>query len=177
MKRKKYLISLVTGLLLCHGVMAEPQLDGYLSARFNMTAEQVSSVLSNDNISINSNETTDGDHLIFGQLQRSWITTDLLYVFPANSNHLALVIEVFPGMVDSKPVRDELVKQLGQPSSERFPDSVLKQLQTDNLIPNGVTELTVWTMNTGGIDRETRLMMMDKYVRVEYIDNDLMAGK
>ena len=158
-------------------VIAETQLKGYLSTQFGMSAKEVRTVIEDDGIVFSSSETTDGDHLIFAQRKQSWITTDLLYVFPANSDRLALIIEIFPGILDTTPVLKELSKQLGNPSSDNYPEAVLKNMQESNLIPVGVNQLSVWNITTDGNDREARLMGLDKYVRVEYIDNDLMAGK
>ncbi len=80
-------------------------------------------------------------------------------------------------MVDSDPIRKVVSEKLGQPSSDNYPESVLGQMQESNLIPSGVSELAVWNITSDGIDREARVMGLEKYVRVEYIDNDLMAGK
>ncbi len=158
-------------------VYAEAQLNGYLSSQFGMSADEVRSAIKDDGIVFSSSETTDGDHLIFATREQSWITTDILYVFPAGSDRLALIIEIYPGMVDSDPIRKEVSEKLGQPSSDNYPESVLGQMQESNLIPSGVSELAVWNITSDGIDREARVMGLEKYVRVEYIDNDLMAGK
>jgi len=158
-------------------VSAETKLEGYLSTHFGMSAEEVRAVIENDGVVFSDSETTDGDHLIFAQRKQSWITTDLLYVFPANSDRLALIIEIFPGLVDSDPVRKDLSDKLGEPSSDNYPASVLKKMQESNMIPTGVNQLAVWNITTNGNDREARVMGLEKYVRVEYIDNDLMAGK
>jgi hypothetical protein len=158
-------------------VIADTQLKGYLSSQFGMSAEEVRDVIKNDGITFSSSETTDGDHLIFAQRKQSWITTDLLYVFPANSDRLALIIEIYPGVLDTKPILEGLANQLGKPTSDNYPDSVLKNMQETNLIPAGVNQLSVWNISANGNDREARLMGLQKYVRVEYIDNDLMAGK
>lgn len=50
-------------------------------------------------------------------------------------------------------------------------------MQESNLIPAGVKQLVVWNIIADGTDREARVMGLNEYVRVEYIDNDLMAGK
>jgi hypothetical protein len=164
-------------LLNVNNAIAETQLNGYLSTEFGMSAKEVRRVIENDGITFSSSETTDGDHLIFAQRKQSWITTDLLYVFPANSDQLALIIEIFPGVLDTTPILEELAKQLGKPSSDNYPESVLKNMQETNLIPDGVNQLSVWNITENGSDREARLMGLEKYVRVEYIDNDLMAGR
>ncbi len=158
-------------------VIAETQLEGYLSTHFGMSAEEVRAVIENDGIDFSNSETTDGDYLIFAQRKQNWITTDLLYVFPASSDRLALIIEIFPGLLDTSPLRKELSAELGEPSSDNYPESVLSKMQESNLIPAGVKQLFVWNINADGADREARVMGLDKYVRVEYIDNKLMARK
>jgi len=158
-------------------VIAEAQLTGYLSTNFGMSANEVRAAFENDGVAFSSSETTDGDHLIFAQRKQGWITTDLLYVFPASSDRLALIIEIFPGLLDTTPIRKELADELGEPSSDSYPESVLGKMQESNLIPAGVNQLVVWNITADGTDREARVMGLDKYVRVEYIDNDLMAGK
>lgn len=160
-----------------NNVIAETELNGYLSTEFGMSAEEVRAAIEVDGIVFSSSETTEGDHLIFAQRKQNWITTELLYVFPANSDRLALIIEIFPGVLDTTPVRKELAKQFGTPSSDDYPESVLKHMQESNLIPAGVNQLAVWNITNDGNDREARLMGLEKYVRVEYIDNVLMAGK
>jgi hypothetical protein len=171
-------IVLITFTLLnASSTIAETQLKGFLSTEFGMSAEDVRNVIENDGITFSSSETTDGDHLIFAQRKQSWITSELLYVFPANSDRLALIIEIFPGVLDTTPILNDLAKQLGTPSSDNYPESVLKNMQETNLIPVGVNQLSVWNITADGSDREARLMGLEKYVRVEYIDNDLMAGK
>jgi hypothetical protein len=159
------------------GLGAETRLNGYLSTQFGMSAQEARKVFENDGIVFSSSETTDGDYLIFAKREQSWITSDLLYVFPSNSDRLALIIEIFPGLMDSKPVRKELVEKLGEPSSDNYPELVLKGMQDAEVIPTGVNKLAVWNITTDKTDREARVMSLDKYVRVEYIDNNLMSGK
>ncbi len=178
MKDRLIKIFLITFILLnVSDVIAETQLTGYLSTNFGMSSDEVRAVFGNDGEVFSNSETTDGDHLIFAQRKQSWITTELLYVFPANSDRLALIIEIFPGLMDIAPLRKELVDELGEPSSDNYPESVLGKMQESNLIPAGVKQLVVWNVTIDGTDREARVMGLDKYVRVEYIDNDLMAGK
>ena len=160
-----------------NNVIAETQLQGHLSSNFGMSANEVRAVFEKDGVVFSDSEITDGDHLIFAQRKQSWITTDLLYIFPENSDRLALIIEIFPGLVNSDSVRKDLAKRLGEPSSDNYPVSVLKQMQESNLIPAGVNQLAVWNITANGNNREARVMGLGKYVRVEYIDNDLMAGK
>lgn len=152
-------------------------LEGYLSALFNMAEAEVRSSLKQDNIEVIDSENADGDHLLFGQRNRDWIKTDLLYVFPNRTDKLSLVIEVFPGLLDTGPVRKELEQKFGKPSSENYPDSVIQNMQEQSTIPAGVRELTVWDLSGQRGNREIRMMLLDKYVRVEYIDNDLMSGE
>jgi len=171
------ILFLIFALTNINNVIADTQLQGHLSTNFGMSAEEVRAVFEKDGVDFSSSEVTDGDHLIFAKRKQSWITTDLLYVFPANSDRLALIIEIFPGLVDSEPVRKDLSDELGEPSSDNYPVSVLKQMQESNLIPTGVNQLVVWNITANGNDREARVMGLEKYVRVEYIDNDLMAGK
>lgn len=164
-------------LLNVNNVIAEVQLAGYLSTNFGMSANEVRAVIDNDSVVFSSSETTDGDYLIYAQRKQSWITTELLYVFPASSDRLALIIEIFPGLLDTAPIRKELAEELGEPSSDNYPESVLSKMQESDLIPAGVKQLVVWNITADGTDREARVMGMDKYVRVEYIDNKLMARK
>ncbi len=158
-------------------VSAETSLHGHLSTHFGMSANEVRAVIENDGVVYSNSETADGDHLIFAQRKQSWITTELLYVFPASTDRLALIIEIFPGLMDSTPVRKILTETLGEPSSDNYPKSVLKNMQESNLIPDGVKQLSVWNITTDGVDREARIMRLSEYVRVEYIDNNLMAGE
>jgi len=164
-------------LLNVNNVIAEAQLTGYLSTNFGMSSEEVRAVFEKDGVVFSNSETNDGDHLIFAQRKQNWITTELLYVFPASSDRLALIIEIFPGLLDTAPLRKELADELGEPSSDNYPESVLGKMQESNVIPAGVKQLVVWNITADGTDREARVMGLDKYVRVEYIDNDLMAGK
>jgi len=164
-------------LLNVNNVIAEAQLTGYLSTNFGMSSEEVRAVFEKDGVVFSNSETTDGDHLIFAQRKQNWITTDLLYVFPASSDRLALIIEIFPGLLDTAPLLKELADELGEPSSDNYPEAVLGKMQESNVIPAGVKQLVVWNITADGTDREARIMGLDKYVRVEYIDNDLMAGK
>jgi hypothetical protein len=160
-----------------NNVIADTQLHGYLSTQFGMSAKEVRSAFENDGVVFSDSETTDGDHLIFATRKQSWITSDLLYVFPAGSDRLALIIEIFPGLIDTTQIRKEISEKLGEPSSDNYPESVLGHMQETNLIPAGVNKLAVWNITSDGMDREARLMGLNKYVRVEYIDNDLMVGK
>ena len=177
MDRLVKILFILFTLLNVNNVTAEVQLAGYLSTNFGMSSEEVRAVFEKDGVVFSNSETTDGDHLIFAQRKQNWITTDLLYVFPANSDRLALIIEIYPGLMDTAPLRKELVDELGEPSSDNYPESVLGKMQESNLIPAGVKQLVVWNITADGTDREARVMGLDKYVRVEYIDNDLMAGK
>lgn len=176
-KRILNIFLFIFSLLSVNTAVAEARLDGYLSSQFGMSAKEVRSLFENDGVVFSSSETEEGDHLIFAQRKQSWITSELLYVFPANSDRLALVIEVFPGLVDSTPILNELSKKLGAPSSNNYPANVLNHMQESNLIPVGVQQLSVWNVTTDGFDREARVMDLDKYVRVEYLDNELMTGK
>lgn len=160
-----------------NNVIAETKLNGHLSTHFGMSANEVRAVFENDGVHFSNSETTDGDHLIFAQRKQDWITTELLYVFPASSDRLALIIEIFPGLLDTAPLRKELVEKLGEPSSDNYPEPVLSKMQESNLIPAGVKQLAVWNVTSDGLDREARIMGLKEYVRVEYIDNDLMAVK
>jgi hypothetical protein len=177
MDRLVKILFILIALLSVNNVIAEAQLAGYLSTNFGMSSEEVRAVFEKDGVIFSNSETTDGDHLIFAQRKQNWITTDLLYVFPASSDRLALIIEIFPGLLDTAPLRKELVDELGEPSSDNYPESVLGRMQESNVIPAGVKQLVVWNITADGTDREARMMGLDKYVRVEYIDNDLMAGK
>ena len=170
-------ILLIFVLSCVQGVSAETQLNGYLSTEFGMSVEDARKAFENDGIVFSSSETADGDYLIFAKREQSWITTDLLYVFPSNSDRLALIIEIFPGLLNSKPVRKELIEKLGEPSSDNYPELVLKGMQDAEVIPAGVNQLAIWNITTDKIDREARIMSLDKFVRVEYIDNKLMSGK
>jgi len=177
MDRLVKILFILFTLLNVNNVTAEVQLAGYLSTNFGMSSEEVRAVFEKDGVVFSNSETTDGDHLIFAQRKQNWITTDLLYVFPANSDRLALIIEIYPGLMDTAPLRKELVDELGEPSSDNYPESVLGKMQESNLIPAGVKQLVVWNITADGTDREARVMGLEKYARVEYIDNDLMAGK
>ncbi len=158
-------------------VIAETRLEGYLSSDFGMSANEVRAVFENDGVVFSNSETTDGDHLIYAKRKQDWITSELLYVFPASSDRLALIIEVFPGLLDPTPIRKELAEELGHPSSDNYPEAFLKKMEESNLIPTGVKQLVVWNINIDGTDREARLMKLDEFVRVEYIDNNLMTEK
>jgi len=177
MDRLVKILFILFTLLNVDNVIAEAQLTGYLSTNFGMSAEEVRAVFEKDGVVFSNSETTDGDHLIFAQRKQNWITTELLYVFPASSDRLALIIEIFPGLLDTAPLRKELADELGEPSSDNYPESVLGKMQESNVIPAGVKQLVVWNITADGTDREARVMRLEKYVRVEYIDNDLMAGK
>ncbi len=178
-KRTSQILFIVFSAVLANvsSVIAETPLEGHLGARFGMSAQEVIAVFDNNDLVLSSRETTDNDHLIFAERKRSWITTELLYVFPADSDRLALIIEIFPGLIDTAPVRREQVEKLGEPSSDNYPESVLQRMQESSLIPVGVKQLAVWNITADGVNREARIMALEKYVRVEYIDNDLMLGK
>ena len=176
---KKIFTILTAAIILINATnaFAEAKLNGFMSAQFGMSAEEVQANFKNDEVIFSSSETTDNDHLIYAQRKQAWITSELLYVFPAGSDRLALVIEIFPGLLDTSPIRKELTEKLGKPTSDNYPEPVLIHMQESNVIPEGVNQLAVWNITTDGIDREARMMSLNEYVRVEYIDNNLMAGK
>ena len=151
------------------------QVTGFQSALFGMAPDDAKKSFVADNIAVTSSEQAEGNDLIYAQRNMGWLTTELLYVFPSTSQRLALVIEVFPGLLNAGPVGEELVKKLGKPDSDNYPESVLKHMQDSGVIPAGVKQLSVWNQEEKGIDREVRLMELEGHIRVEYIDNMLMS--
>lgn len=96
-----------------NNVIADAPMEGYLSTHFGMSSNEVRAIIEDDGVVFSSSETMDGDHLIFAQRKQSWITTELLYVFPASSDRLALIVEIFPGLLNTTLIRKELVERLG----------------------------------------------------------------
>jgi hypothetical protein len=171
-----YLRWVIAGLTACMAFgAAATEVDGYLGARFGMTAEQVAGVLEHDGIVQTGTETfDDGDHLIRAERDRGWVETDLLYVFPGGRDRLALVIEFFPGGTNVEAVEADITERHGEPLSTEM--AGLARTHMADSLPPGVEDLTLWVTPDRGPGRFIRMMAFTDHIAVEYLSSALMAG-
>lgn len=154
---------------------AEP-LNGYRSAEFGMSSEQVRERMEDDGvIGTTAHETADGDLVIDARLDDGEDPeTGVRYVFPGGRDRLALVLEFHPDPAAAGQVRNRLRERHGAPWADDLAAKWFDQLKED--MPDGVQELTVWGGGEGNRDRFIRLWVFDDYLSVEYLDLNLLSA-
>ena len=163
----------VGGLLLACGALAGDTMDGYRSAQFGMSADEVKHVAEEDGVIINTvHETDDGDTLLDGHLDDT--DTGIRYVFPEGRDQLALVVKFHPEHDNPGPLVDRLRADHGDPWADDMAEQWFEQLRGD--MPEGVQDLTVWGGDEGARERFIRLWVFDDYLTVEYLDIELLRG-
>lgn len=151
----------------------EKHLNGFLSARFGMSAEEVLAALKADGVQIDSDKPTSGGHQIRGQRKGRLATNKLIYLIPEQSKKLALVIEFYDSPDYHKQVLEDLREQLGDDLGAEIADMMIAQ--SGEKLPPGLKELTLWAVTAGDSNLLVRLMRFDNYLAVERIDTKLMS--
>ncbi|MGR2738743.1 hypothetical protein ACUY1T_09860 [Billgrantia sp. Q4P2] len=151
--------------------------DGYRSAEFGMSSEEVMAHLDSDGVAdVEIRQTEDDDLIIDGELQVDGEPeTDLRYVFPAGSDRLALVVAFHPNVEDYAIVKARLEAEYGQPWEAEMAEWWFEQLKAG--MPQEPDSLTVWG-GDGSEGRErgrfVRLWAFEDYLSVEYLDTRLL---
>ena len=168
------LLVVVGGLLLAPGAFAADTMDGYRSAQFGMSADEVKSAVEDDGVTIVTvHETDDGDTLLDGHLDDD-TETGIRYVFPEGRDQLALVVKFHPDHNDPAPLVERLKADHGEPWADDMAEQWFEQLRED--MPEGVRDLTVWGGGEGARERFVRLWVFEDYLSVEYLDINLLRG-
>lgn len=147
------------------------EVDGYQTAKFGMSPEEVVSTFKDDGVTeTQRTETEDGDLIIDGyQIFGGDEETGLRYVFPSGGKELALVVEFFPSVDMVAQVQGTLKGRYGEPWEREMTNWWFDQLRPT--MPPGVQELHVWGPNLReGDERFVRLWVFDDYLSVEYLD-------
>ncbi|HKJ77186.1 MAG TPA: hypothetical protein VKA64_08275 [Gammaproteobacteria bacterium] len=162
--------------LLAPVLAAAGAIEGYLDARFGMSAGQVlETVEASDQLELLSNQVLGQDRVIQAKRSRNWADSRVLYVLPGDRDHLALVIETFPDRTDAAPIIEELKAHLGPPMSEKMAEQILQRMRRG--LPQGVQKLTLWTDRSGDSNRMVRLLHFEDHLAIEHLDPDLMAER
>jgi len=140
---------------------------GFLSAKLGSFSEEVLSAINKDGIQITEDETRNGARQIRGQYTGPISTNQILYVIPDESKKLALIIEFFDNPEQYNQVIEELTKQLGKSLEKDF---TAKILESNEDLPPGIKELTMWTFEAGNINLIVRAMRFDDHLAVERFD-------
>jgi hypothetical protein len=169
----------LAGLLLlgAQPAWAGESLNGYRSAEFGMSVEQVRARLEGDGVTTAQvYETDDGDVIIDGRLAGdAGRETDVRYVFPGDRNQLALVLEFHPDSDDLRAVQARLEQSHGSPWAEDLAEKWFEQLKPG--MPEGVRGLMVWGGGENGRNRFIRLWIFDDYLSVEYLHLGLLDSR
>ncbi|MFY0989156.1 hypothetical protein [Halomonas sp. C05BenzN] len=156
--------------------MAATAPDGYRSAAFGMSAEEVGARLEGDGVvRVSQERSAEGDLVIDGQLQaEDEPATDLRYVFPGGEDRLALVVAFHPEVDD----RDEVMQRLAASHGEPWPDEMAEWWyeQLKDGMPETPHSLEVWGGDDGQRSRFVRLWTFDDYLSVEYLDTRLFPA-
>ncbi|MDM8546121.1 plastocyanin/azurin family copper-binding protein [Candidatus Venteria ishoeyi] len=150
--------------------IAQTTFNGYLSAAFGMSWQQVKEAIAKDDLKLVNAEDAE---IIKAKRDRGFITTDISYVIPKQTGKLALIVEFYPGVLSENPIVNELEKQLGSPLGKDATAEVLKQIKDD--LPPGVTALTLWAWEVDNQDRFIRLLKFDDHIAVEYLAPALLS--
>lgn len=162
------------GLLLPLDAVAGDTMDGYRSAQFGMSADEVRSVVEDDGVIITTTEeTADGDKLLDGYVDDD-TEAGIRYVFPEGRDQLALVVKFHPDHDDPGPLVERLQADHGEPWEDDMAEQWFEQLRDD--MPEGVRNLTVWGGDEGARERFIRLWVFEDYLSVEYLDINLLRG-
>ncbi|WP_404295188.1 hypothetical protein [Halomonas sp.] len=178
-----WVTGLLTALMLTSGAaMAAPSIEGFLSAEFGMSPDEVRERLADDGIvEVSEEQTADGDLLIDGRLGgdpaagEPAVETDLRYVFPAGSERLALVVAFHPEVADHAAVKAELEATYGQPWEEEMAEWWLEQLAEG--MPATPLGFSAWGGDETQRNRFVRLWRFEDYLSVEYLDSRRLSGR
>ena len=164
------------GLLAPVLALAADGMQGYLDARFGMSAEEVvKTVERHAQLELLSNQVLGKDRVIRAKRARDWGDSRVLYVLPGDRDRLALVIETFPGRTDPAPILADLRRRLGGPMPEKMAQRFLDRMRGG--LPEGVQKLTLWMDRESGSNRMVRLLHFEDHLAVEHLAPDLMAGR
>ena len=156
-----------------NAAQGEDLLNGFLSARFGMSADEVLVALKADGVQIGSDKTKNGARQIRGKRKGKLTTNKLIYVIPEDSNKLALAIEFYDSPDFHEQVLADLREQLGEELGSGIADMTLAQ--AEGQFPAGIKELTLWAITAGDSNLLVRLMRFDDYLAVERLDAKLMS--
>lgn len=156
---------------------AGESLNGYRSAEFGMSVEQVRARLEGDGVTTSKvYETDDGDLVIDGRLAgEADRETDVRYVFPGGRDQLALVLEFHPDSDHVQAVQARLEQTHGSPWAEDLAEQWFEQLRPG--MPERVRGLVVWGGGENGRNRFIRLWIFDDYLSVEYLHLGLLDSR
>ncbi|MFO8045546.1 MAG: hypothetical protein R6U30_06710 [Halomonas sp.] len=174
---------LVSALLLVSGAaMATPSIEGFRSAAFGMSPDEVRERLADDDIvAVSEEQTAEGDLIIDARLEgdpasgEPAVETDLRYVFPADSEQLALVVAFYPEVADHAAVKAELEAAYGQPWEEEMAEWWLEQLAEG--MPATPLGFSAWGGDETQRHRFVRLWRFEDYLSVEYLDTRLFSER
>lgn len=147
-------------------------IDGYMGAQFGMSAEQVLDNIRNNGFNKLSDEVHEGDREIQASRDRGWIKTNLVYVLPKGRDRLALVIEIYPGVVSDTPLVSELKQAYGKPLAKEVSDEIMNELKQQQM-PN-LVGLTIWAAKINDSDRLLRLLNFTNHIAIEYFVPDML---
>ncbi len=170
--------AMLAGMLLAiPSLHAEQVPNGYRSAEFGMSSEEVKAKLEEDRVVETSVEKSpDGDLIIDGHLaDPGEEETGVRYVFPAGSDRLALVVEFHPDADAVGRVQDALEQRFGEPWTEDLAGWWFEQLKDD--MPAEARLLVVWGGGADSRNRFVRLWVFEDYLSVEYLDTALLSGR
>jgi plastocyanin len=161
--------------------MVQRDFGGYGDLRFGMSVDEVLAKLSGHQIDFSeAYETSDGDLIIDGRVsadaeKRGGLAspgTDLRFVFPAQHQQLALVLEFHPEADLLDAVQARLASALGEPWAEELAGQVFERLK--DTMPAGVEDLIIWGGGEQSRQHLVRLWVYDDYLSVEYLDLGLL---
>lgn len=156
------------------GLAASEPPDGYRTAEFGMSSEEVEDALEAGGVAAtNREETPDGDIILDGHLKDD-TDTGVRFVFPNGRDELALIVEFRPDNPDFSAARDELADRYGQPWPEEMTEEWYERLKPN--MPDDAGELAVWGGNAPERSRFVRLWEFDDYLSIEYLDTELLNG-
>lgn len=147
-------------------------IQGLLGADFGMDLQSVRTAVEAGGLTRISAQAEDGDTLLSGVLEADGIARTVLFVFPANRDRLALIIEFHDDTTRALALEEALTARYGAPIDEDGTKVMREQL--GDQLPEGLEDLRVWADKVNGADRLARLMTFPNYVAVEYIDSTLL---
>ncbi len=154
-------------------------LQGYGTLHFGMSVDEVRSRL--DDVAVTTGDVyrSDGGDLILDAQSGPDVgaagfspDTDLRFVFPAESEGLALVLEFHPDADRLREVRDRLEARYGPPWADDLSQQWFEQLKAE--MPDGVSDLVIWGGDGDSRQRFVRLWQFEDYLSVEYLDASLL---
>lgn len=165
------LLFVMVGLNMPTSHASEKALDGYMGARFGMSAKEILRTIKDDGLVKISDEVHDGDREIQASRDRGWIKTNVVYVLSKGRDKLSLVIEIYPGVVSPVPLERELKEAYGTPLAKDISAQILEQLKQQ--MPN-LIDLTLWARKIESKDRVLRLLSFSDHIAVEYFEPNLL---